>query len=98
MVIQPPTRAPTCSRDRSSGPDHGPAAEITLAADHDRRPKVLGTDQKEEAVHRGISIATEEPADRTADLAVATFMSDVSRMERVVVEAHADCLRNMREG
>ena len=36
---------------------------------------------------RGQRIATEELADMTADLAVATFMSNVSKVERVVVEA-----------
>ena len=49
MVSQPPTKAPNCSRERTSGRDHGPAEEITPTTDHGRRPEVLGTDQMEEA-------------------------------------------------
>ena len=46
----------------------------------------------------GRSIPIDVPADRTTNLAVSTFMSDVSRAEMVIAEAHADCLRNMHEG
>ena len=34
MVSPPPTKDPTCSRERSSGQDHGPATEITPTTDH----------------------------------------------------------------
>ena len=43
MVSQPPTKAPTCKRKRSSEPVHGPASEIAdqgpTTADYDRHHK-----------------------------------------------------------
>ena len=47
---------------------------------------------------RAQSIVAEGSARMTGDLATATLMSNVSKLEKVVVEVHAEYLRNVHEG
>ena len=59
MVFHPPTKVPTCSRERSLGSDHGPASETTptanrrpKTADRGRRHEVSGTGKRDTEFHR----------------------------------------------
>ena len=51
MVFHPPTKVPTCSRERSLGSDHGPASETTPTAN--RRPKTADRGRRHEVSGTG---------------------------------------------